>query len=429
MKKYIIAAAVLVIALAIAPFAIGKIAERRIDANLDKLLVDAPFLSISKRDYHSGWFNSELDVTFELFSGLLPGRTGGVPNFTVHNDIRHGPILGSGIGLARIKSSFVIEDAQTRRDLEEIFGDDQPFDINTVIAFSGASRTVVSSDASKYETKDDKFDWDALKLVMETSSDGGTFTIEGGWPRFEGKSQSGSTVAVRGMRASGGGKRLVGEVFDTDLEFAVDEIRLEEADKSVLLQKLHYVAATEPKGEFVDIGFKLGSGAIQATAVNFKEAHYDLTIRHVHATTFDKVMATWKSSGEEANNGDLLEFLKHDPELSIDRISVATEEGEGIIKGTIRLKGVTAEDLQAGGMGIVTRIVADFDVNISEAMLARLTGHPETADSVVQEGLVERKEGHLVSKILFEDGKLTINGKEQALPGLGGPAPQPAVEE
>src|SRR5262245_60138539 len=139
MKKYIIAAAVLVVALAIAPVAIGKLAQQRIDANLDKLLLEAPFLSISRREYHGGWFNSEMDVTFELFSGLLPGRGSGVPHFTVHSDIRHGPILGSGIGMARVKSHFVIEDKELRTKLEEIFGDDQPFDISTVIGLTGAT--------------------------------------------------------------------------------------------------------------------------------------------------------------------------------------------------------------------------------------------------------------------------------------------------
>jgi len=441
MKKYIIAAVVLVVALAIAPVAIGKLAERRINDNLDKLLIEVPFLSISQREFHGGWFNSELDVTFELFSGLLPGRGDGVPRLTVHNDIRHGPILGSGIGLARVKSHVVITDAEMRRELEKIFGDDQPFDINTVIGFSGGARTVVSSDASMYETKEDKFDWDALKLVIDSSSDGGAFTIDGSWPRFESKSSNGSSVAVRGMRMTGSGKRIVGDLFDSDVEFAVEEMRLEEAEKVVSFEKLHYVASTDQKGDFLDMGFRLGSGAIKANTVNLREAHYDLTIRHVHAASFDKVMSAMKASfgdtknvssnfqsNKDAENRDVLEFLKHDPELAIDRIAIATEEGEGIIKGTIRLRGVTLEDLQASGLGLLTKVVADIDVDISEAMLAKLAGSTESADGVVHEGLAERKDGHLVSKILFQDGKLTINGKEQAIPGLGGPAPQPAVE-
>ena len=124
-----------------------------------------------------------------------------------------------------------------------------------------------------------------------------------------------------------------------------------------------------------------------------------------------------------------LELLKHDPVLVIDRIGFATEEGAGLVKGTLRLKGTTAEDFDNGMLGLISRIVADFDIDLSEAMLAKLSGSPEAGEGMVSQGIVERKDGRLVSKIQFRDGKLLINGQEQALPGVGGPqAGPPALE-
>src|SRR3954462_6123395 len=102
MKKYWVAAVVLVIVLTLAPLAVGRMVESRIDRGLDQVVLEAPFVRIAERKYHGGWFTSQMDVTFELFSGV--GGESLAPRFTVHNDILHGPILGAGIGMARIRT-------------------------------------------------------------------------------------------------------------------------------------------------------------------------------------------------------------------------------------------------------------------------------------------------------------------------------------
>ena len=436
MKKSLIALVIVVVVLALSPLVIGKMAERRIDAGLDKLLVEAPFITISERKYHSGWFSSELDVTFELFSAMAPARGEPAPKFTLHSDIRHGPIIGSSIGMARTKTWFVVKDPKVREELRKVFGDDNPIDITTDIGFGGGSTTVISSAARDFSADGDKFSWDALKLVMVSSGNGDSFTVDGGWPRFEGTSRDGKKVVLRGLRAKGGGKRIVGDLYDGGMEFAIDEMQVDEPDQSTQVDKLLYVATVEPKGEYVDMAFKLGCGAIKGKNASFKEAHYDLTLRRLHAATWDKFMAKMKTAMtngmagktnsdkevEEAVKKDLLELLKHDPEIGIDRISVATDEGDGGIKGIIRLKGVTADDLESP-MGLLTKIVADLDFDFSEAMLTKLAGNAESADGMVKSGFAERKDGRLLSKISYNQGKLLVNGKEQALPGMGGPPP------
>jgi uncharacterized protein YdgA (DUF945 family) len=317
-----------------------------------------------------------------------------------------------------------------------MFGSEEPFDFTTIIGFSGGARTVVSSDAHQYKNDTESFSWDALKLVVESSGNGDSFTIDGKWPRIEGHNQDGTDVAFRGMSIMGSGKRIVGELFDTDVEFAIGEMNVKGPTDDVHIEGVRYVANTEPQGDFVNMSVKMGCGAFKAEKLDLKEAHYDFTMRRLHAATFDKLVTAMKTAyvddgkdaalaGQqgipEAYRKDVLELLKHDPEFAIDRIGFATEEGDGTFKGVIKLKGVTEEDLAAGAMALVVRVVADIDMDFSEAMIAKLTGSPEPTDSVIKQGLVERKDGRLVSKILVQDGKLLINGKEQALPGLGGP--------
>jgi uncharacterized protein YdgA (DUF945 family) len=41
----------------------------------------------------------------------------------------------------------------------------------------------------------------------------------------------------------------------------------------------------------------------------------------------------------------------------------------------------------------------------------------------VDSGYVKREGERLICKIIFKKGELTVNGKPQAIPGLGGPPP------
>jgi uncharacterized protein YdgA (DUF945 family) len=428
MKKFGIIGAVLVLALLITPWGIGQLAANRIERGLDDWAVRAPFLEITERSYRSGWFNSDLKVTFELFPGL--GRVAGDTEsrrFTVHNDIRHGPILGSGIGLARIKSRLDLSE-ETRKELAEALGSGEPFDVTTIIGFSGSARTVVSAEARKLEKESGSMSWEPLRLVYESSANGDTFTLDGQWPGIEGRSGEGGDVAFRGMRISGGGKRIVGELFDTDVNFSVDEVRVSEESGLTEIKNAHYIAVTEPRGEFVDVGIKLGCGALKSKEMNLTEAHYDFSLLGLHAATVDKLVVAMESgagSDEEAViREQMLELLKHDPTFRIDRISFATEEGAGVLKGTVKLKGVTAQDMEAGAAGLIVKVVADLDFDVEEPMLVKFVGGVEQIEAMVKEGFIERKDGHLVSKIAFQEGKLLVNGKEQALPGIGGPPPE-----
>ena len=71
MKKIVVVVAVLVLALIVAPWGVGKVAEKRLDAGLDKLVEQAPYLKVVDRKWSGGWFKSEQVVTFEAFSSWI----------------------------------------------------------------------------------------------------------------------------------------------------------------------------------------------------------------------------------------------------------------------------------------------------------------------------------------------------------------------
>jgi hypothetical protein len=94
----------------------------------------------------------------------------------------------------------------------------------------------------------------------------------------------------------------------------------------------------------------------------------------------------------------------------------------------ISLKGATADDFSTGGMGIVSKIHADLTIDVSEKMIQKFPNGSTGAGAAVDSGYAERKGDRLICKIVFADGQLTVNGKPQAIPGLGGPPPSEGAE-
>ena len=66
MKKITIVVLVLLRVLVVAPWGIGQLAEKRVNAGLDRIVLEAPYLSIVERKWTRGWFRSEQQVTFEV---------------------------------------------------------------------------------------------------------------------------------------------------------------------------------------------------------------------------------------------------------------------------------------------------------------------------------------------------------------------------
>jgi uncharacterized protein YdgA (DUF945 family) len=164
-------------------------------------------------------------------------------------------------------------------------------------------------------------------------------------------------------------------------------------------------------------------------------------VRHLHAETLVKMLDDFKAMYAKPVTSTLevnelmfapfkehgLTLLSHDPEFIIERIGMATAEGAGYMKGVIKLAGVTEADFTAGGMALMSKVDADITVDIDVKMLEKLGG-AMAVGAATDSGYVEKKGDKLTCKILFKNGALTVNGKPQAIPGLGGPPPGQETE-
>src|SRR5690349_8179564 len=333
MKKLVVVAVVLVALLLVAPFGIGKIAEKRLDRGLDKLVEEAPYLTIVERKYTPGWFKSEQVVTFEVFSawmkalepkamedamensmeqpvegdevagaseGAAPAADAATPadattepattepatkpsemlRFTVRNEVLHGPVLGlSGFGIARVDSHFVMSD-EIRKKVEEVFGPETPLEISTRIGFLGGGTLHFKSEGRTIKPKDSKAEitWDTFKLEIGFSKNADKYDIDGKWPKFEVNDHSDNThLVMTNMTMDGDGKRVSGDLFDGDFTFNVEKIGVNGKDGDIFeLSDLHYIVNSETKSDFTSLSAKMGTGEVKskdlaAMGVNLKE--------------------------------------------------------------------------------------------------------------------------------------------------------------
>lgn len=506
MKKSIVAAIVLVACLLLAPFGFGKLAEKRVNAGLDKFVEQAPFLVIKERTWQGGWFKSSQEVRFELAPAIMalanpaamraaamemqssevevtaaageapaaavggaapaedaaapePAAPAQVPGFTIRNDIVHGPVLGSaGFGLARVDTEFVLPEEIAAR-ISKYFGGEPALQVSSRVGFiSGGSTTVTSQGRTiKAEVGDSELTYETAKLVMGYGSNLDKYDAEGRLPRLEVRSAMGAGLVLTNMTLDADGKRAVGELYDGEIAFELGELKVTNAGQDYIVEDLHYITDTRTAGGFTNMASRMGSGAVTAAplemfGLDIEEIHYDMSFRHLHSGTLEKMMAGMRdfylklpAGGDAAAMSAALqtglleplkvhasELLRHDPELGLDRIGIVTADGEGVIKGTVKLMGASAEDFSPDrALGLLGKVELDLTIEVAQALASKIPNGAMYLGIAESQGFAVREGDKLVCRIQFKGGALTINGKAQPLPpGMVpelAPVPAPAA--
>jgi len=251
----------------------------------------------------------------------------------------------------------------------------------------------------------------------------------------------------------GESERVQGELYDSDYRFAVDKLQIFDPEKKeTSVENIHYVIKSDVDKGFMDISAKMGCGKIMSPFLKdldfqLDEFHYDFSLRRLHAETVDKLMADIKAvySKPVETAADVekalfepikqhaLELLRHDPEFVIDRIGIKTPEGEGYIKGVIRLKGVTDADLQRASssapMALASKVDADVTIDVANKLIEKIPNGNTGAGFAIDQGYARREGEKLVSRIEYKNEELKINGKPLPIPGFGSGGPPEGMSE
>ena len=100
-----------------------------------------------------------------------------------------------------------------------------------------------------------------------------------------------------------------------------------------------------------------------------------------------------------------------------------TPEGDGYIKGLISSRARPRKTSRWAAWRLIGKLDADITIDLSEKLSRNSPTARRRAGAMVDAGYAKREGDRLICKIVFTKGELTVNGKPQAIPGLGGPPP------
>lgn len=462
-------AAVIAIAYPASAWLLGS----RVEANFAeqyRALDDQPYLKLVSRDFQRGLFASTETATFELanLGELSPTKTeeGAQPEtsstppaapvrFTVRTDIQHGPLPGFSTLAAAVADSELVLTPEQQQQVAAVLGDKKPLQVHSVFSLFGGGKSTLSSPAFSFDLpkKDDgktaRASWNGLQMTVDFSSHMKHYTVKAEAPGLEVKDDTGGQLLLSGLRIEGEQERLFDDVrgfYTGSTKITLDQLSFnegkpaegmpEEGSKQALLVKqVVYDASIPVNGEFIDLIGKIGVDTAQFGEQNYGPAHYDFSLRHLHARSTAELyqaLMKWyadparlavKDSGKRFEGLDALRepalaLLKYSPELHLDRISFKSPQGEAKISASAKLGPLQPEELANPFM-----LIGKLDVNADLTMPEELfSGEPQQQQvaAYVEQGYVTRQGGMLSSKITFANGQVTVNGKPFNPMSMGG---------
>lgn len=455
MKKIVIAGTAVVVIVAAAYPASAWFLGQRVEADFAaqyKALEDQGLLKVVSRDYQRSLFGATEKVTLELMPDFkkaliskMADKVSDIPDLklTFQSTIKHGPFIAGGVGSAAIDSELVL-DGKVKTEVEKLFGTAKPLEVHTRRGLFGGGSSHLSSPAFKtsFPGKGDapvQIAWGGISVDMDYTSKLASYKVKAEIPGLDVGDDEGK-LGIHGIHIKSDSKRVLGEgsklfLGSAQVELDTLDLALKEQDKNFSVKKLVYSIDTPVKGDFVDLIAKIGTETVAVAGKNYGPAHFDMSFNHVKITALDnfqrkaeemnqKALATGDpetsaKAALEALREPVSNLLKDEPELRIDRIQFATEQGQANASAALKLPGFQATDFD-NPFSLIGKVDVQAELKLPEAMLIALvtnseTGDPDTTkeqiETMVQQGYAVRQGNVLSSKFSFKAGKMMLNGK------------------
>jgi uncharacterized protein YdgA (DUF945 family) len=443
----------------------------RVEATLDeqyRSLGEQPYVKLVSRDFQRGLFSSTETATIELvgLADLNPAKaeagalaeTSSTPpatpiQITIRTSIQHGPLPGFSTLASAVADSELVLTAEQQQQLSALIGDKKPVQIHTVFSLFGGGTSTLSSPAfafdlpKKADGKSAHASWNGLQMTVDFSSHMKRYTMKAEAPGFEIKDDSGGLAQVTGLHITAEQERLFDDVpgfYSGSTKMTLDQLSFVDGKENVpesiakqplLLKQLSYDAAIPVSGEFIDLIGKIGVETAQFEAQNYGPAHYDFSLRHLHARStaeLYKALMKWYADptrlaakepgsplkGMEALREPALALLKYSPEFHIDRISFKSPHGEANVSASAKLGALQPEEL-ANPFMMIGKLDVNADLSLPEELI-KDTLRPEQISAFVEQGYIVREGTLLHSKVTFTNGQVAVNGKPFNPMAMGG---------
>jgi uncharacterized protein YdgA (DUF945 family) len=444
--------AALVLLYPVLTWLLGFAIEKRFDAAIGEVRERAPYLTTAEHRFRRGWYTSQDDMILGVSRGALgalPGAATSSPvpfAITVHTVVHHGPICGwTCLGLARTESRVELGEP-LKSAIADLFGATEPLAIRSNLGLFGGGSTLVSSPAFDDKALHDgaRVGWGGLDADLSVGAGMDSYAMHMTAPRAMYSAADGKRFEVTATAFDDRSKRVShGVLYEGNSTLTLGRVAVAGAGgaATVTVDNVSIVGSSRADGGFMTVSVKTSSGAIATAPLTLTSVHLDFTCRHLQIEALEALTAGMRQANADstlapaARTAQALSVMKQQgaallaqqPELAIDRISFANAKGEAVLKGVVRLRGVTSADF-AGGTDakvFLAKLEMELDLTLGDALLESLPGGPNGAkqlQSLVDQGLVTHDNGKFHTAILFRHGQMTFNGKPFQ-PGFAPAAP------
>lgn len=441
---------------ALTTWLMGYSIEQYLDAALDQLHQRTPYLTVDSRQYRRGWSTSEEDLTLQLFRdgvAAIPGAATPAGalfaplRLTVHSVIHHGPLCGLWcIGRARIDSRVVLE-GDAGKALSALFAPADALVGHSRIGFFGTAYTVLSSPAVAEKVLADgtRIVWGGLEITINSGANAAS-SVHGTAPHLLYAGADGKRVEVTAVALDTRSQRALRSLYAGDSSLTVGRIALTGARGANIISVEDFRSTVDSavSGGFMSVQMQTGSGAITTAPAALAGLHFDFTLRHLELQAVESLTAALRDANQnptlpaaarseamqQAFSRPGIELLAHDPEMAVDRVSIAAANGTALLNGTVRLPGTVPADFAGGAAthALLQKLEANLDLTIEDAFLNSLPGIAASVQPrlqpLVDQGLFTHDNGKFHTKIVIHDGQATFDGQPLH---AGGMVPPPGT--
>lgn len=461
----VIVAAAVIAAFPASSWWLGKMIESAHEEQY-RQVANLPYLKVASRDYQRGIYSASETVTLELSREWLQAMTAqgadveplDIPaealQLTIKTDIAHGPLPHFKNVAAGVADSRLIFSDQVRAEIARILGDKELIEIQTTYGFGGGGVARMASPAFTVELPPDaagaagQLAWAGMSASVDFARGMGSYTLTADMPRLE-LSQGDGKMLLAGMRLGADQKRLFEDepmFYVGTMKMGIDSMSVtpfanDEAQTGpVLFERVSYDVDIPARGDFIDVVVKIGADTLKVGDQSFGPAHYDISLRNIHARTaaalYAKLMALYGDAAIQAAAAEdpsvlfeplaepALALLGHNPELALDRLSFSTPHGDAQVAARARFDGLTPEET-SNPFVMIQKLDASGELSLPEALLAELQANDadsevdaqmmaemfsQQVEALATQGFLKREAGILNTRFAFKGGELTVNG-------------------
>jgi uncharacterized protein YdgA (DUF945 family) len=434
---------------------IGKKTEAGIGEFTKKLTDFAPSLKVVKQNYKSGFFSSTDETTLS-YSDKPSDQ------ITLRTSIEHGPLPGlTSFGSTRATTTFVFP-PQMQVQLQKLFGDQTPVTIVTTAGFAGGYDAQLTSPAAKANIEGTSHDWKGLKSIVSKSGSG--YVLDLTSDGLTSVDDKGTRVQFKGLKMGGNASPMKGfeDVWLGKSNMSIEGFETSNAHLKTGTTKIGKTLIdtdfdTKAAG-FVDQLIKFNIANFEIDGETFGAATFNYGVKHIDAAALNvmgkailKGSGTASKAGADTDSAQMaaqqmsealktagIDILKNQPIIEIEKMSITMPGGETKMSGVLKLGTLTAEQLQINPMLLLGKIEATGDLQISklgfkqllaaqQKSSAKKMGAPDDTvtqmvknsstmmdaqiQQMVTQGFATEKDGSVLSKIIYKDGQLLLNGK------------------